>query len=303
MIRVARLAPQPAPTVPGLERRLQQHGSGVDLSDLRTWFVAAPGLVWSVPCGGGVTVSAAQLQHRVPCWGFAFQEAGSGGSGDMATAGNTAAQPSSTSAGDARAPTAAGAAAASSSGSAPGTAAATAPAAPIAGDGRKVVVLGDTINSTAMAPLAAGADMLAHEATFRRGMEPLALRAQHSTAWMAGRYAAAVGVHTLVLTHFSARYHGAERSERVGGDERGGNRAGRGGGRGGGPWRVRASENDAGLEAAAQARAVDGLVEEAAAAFPGGKVFAAKDFWTFHVPQRAHPASQPLHRAQDPAPL
>jgi ribonuclease Z len=39
------------------------------------------------------------------------------------------------------------------------------PAAPGAAR-RKVVVLGDTINSKPLAPLAAGADLLTHEATF-----------------------------------------------------------------------------------------------------------------------------------------
>jgi hypothetical protein len=33
------------------------------------------GLVWTLPCEDGITVTAAQLQHRVPCWGYVFQEA------------------------------------------------------------------------------------------------------------------------------------------------------------------------------------------------------------------------------------
>lgn len=31
------------------------------------------GLSWSVPGGGGVTVRAAQLLHRVPTWGYVFE--------------------------------------------------------------------------------------------------------------------------------------------------------------------------------------------------------------------------------------
>ncbi len=38
-----------------------------------------PGLVWTIPCEGGLTVTAAQLQHRLPCWGYVFQEAASQG--------------------------------------------------------------------------------------------------------------------------------------------------------------------------------------------------------------------------------
>ena len=34
-----------------------------------------PGLVWDAMSHGGLTVKAAQLQHRLPCWGFVIQEA------------------------------------------------------------------------------------------------------------------------------------------------------------------------------------------------------------------------------------
>ena len=34
-----------------------------------------PGLTWTLPCPKGITVTAAQLKHRVPCWGYVFQEA------------------------------------------------------------------------------------------------------------------------------------------------------------------------------------------------------------------------------------
>lgn len=33
------------------------------------------GLRWSVPCDNGIRVTAAQLRHRVPCWGYVFREA------------------------------------------------------------------------------------------------------------------------------------------------------------------------------------------------------------------------------------
>ena len=38
-----------------------------------------PGMAWTSQCEGGVTVIAAQLQHRLPCWGYVFQEAPSQG--------------------------------------------------------------------------------------------------------------------------------------------------------------------------------------------------------------------------------
>ena len=33
-----------------------------------------PGLTWTTAGEGGMTVTAAQLQHRLPCWGYVFQE-------------------------------------------------------------------------------------------------------------------------------------------------------------------------------------------------------------------------------------
>ncbi len=50
------------------------------------------GLTWTIPCGGGFTATAAQLQHRVPCWGYVFQEPGTPPTPDqalMASAGVT----------------------------------------------------------------------------------------------------------------------------------------------------------------------------------------------------------------------
>ena len=32
-------------------------------------------MAWTMQCEGDVTVTAAQLQHRLPCWGYVFQEA------------------------------------------------------------------------------------------------------------------------------------------------------------------------------------------------------------------------------------
>ena len=65
---------------------------------------------------------------------------------------------------------------------------------------------GDTVASDPIAPLALGCDLLAHEATFMKGMEAKCRVAQHSTAWLAGDFAQCVQARQLVLTHFSASY-------------------------------------------------------------------------------------------------
>ena len=51
-----------------------------------------------------------------------------------------------------------------------------------------------------------GADLLSHEATFSAAEAGKAEVATHSTAGMAGAFAAQLGARQLVLTHFSARY-------------------------------------------------------------------------------------------------
>ena len=52
----------------------------------------------------------------------------------------------------------------------------------------------------------AGADLLSHEATFSQSESAKAGIAMHSTAAMAGAFAAQLRARQLVLTHFSARY-------------------------------------------------------------------------------------------------
>ena len=74
--------------------------------------------------------------------------------------------------------------------------------------GRRLVHLGDTCDSSSMVSLAQGADSLIHESTFEAKKVSEALYKGHSTARMAGKFAAQVNARALILTHFSNRYAG-----------------------------------------------------------------------------------------------
>lgn len=73
--------------------------------------------------------------------------------------------------------------------------------------GRTVVIGGDSAPCEWTATEAAEADLLVHEATFMHQDEARARETRHSTAAGAARLAAEAQVKLLALTHISSRYH------------------------------------------------------------------------------------------------
>mmetsp|Transcript_23799 Transcript_23799/g.93587 ORF Transcript_23799/g.93587 Transcript_23799/m.93587 type:complete len:587 (-) Transcript_23799:808-2568(-) len=74
------------------------------------------------------------------------------------------------------------------------------------GPGKKIVLLGDTCDSSLAVGVADKADVLVHEATFSSKLADRARIAMHSTGTMAGEFAKRTRAKSLVLTHFSSRY-------------------------------------------------------------------------------------------------
>jgi ribonuclease Z len=81
--------------------------------------------------------------------------------------------------------------------------------------GRKVVLLGDTSDASAIIPAGLGCDLLVCEATYDGSRQAKAVTWGHSTTLMTGELAARIRAKTLIITHFSSRYTDTAKSQTV----------------------------------------------------------------------------------------
>ena len=153
------------------------------------------------PTGGledtGLNVRWLPLVHGVPSFGFRIEERARAGRFDAARAAALGV-PS----GPAYGTLKAGGTVALADGTVVRGADLTGPPLP----GRVVTICGDSRPCDAGVELAAGADVLVHEATFGESRREMAAARGHSTAAEAAGVARRAGAGRLVLTHFSARY-------------------------------------------------------------------------------------------------
>jgi ribonuclease Z len=237
--------------------------------DTGTDQVVRQGLTWTTKLPNGWTVTAAQLQHRMPCWGYVFEEQAavvepSNTTTTTITNGNVVPRRRNAGQDSESEEESNGSKEIEERGNAP-SAASTSNTNTNQGrwvrPGRKMVLLGDTCDSSAILDLARGCDVLSHEATFQKGMEEKAAVATHSTSEQAGAFAKKVKAKNLVLTHFSGRYEQSDKYQKV--------------------W-VEAKQKGKSMKEMHVSNVVP-LAEEARAAAGGAKVFLANDFYAFKV--------------------
>lgn len=164
----------------------------------RTIFEGDSG-VWQVCQEGNLTVFAAPLKHRVTCFGYVIQEQQLPGKLDPDLLKLRGIPP-----GPLYGKIKNGETVTAPDGSLVMPADVLGPPRP----GRKVVILGDTCDSSRIMDVASDADVVVHEATLENELMETCIDHGHSTPEMAGYFAAKVNAKKLILTHFSQRYKG-----------------------------------------------------------------------------------------------
>ncbi len=122
--------------------------------------------------------------------------------------------------------------------------------------GRKLVLLGDTSDPSALLEAGSDCDLLVCETTYDRAREDKARQWGHSTTRMTADFAHRLRARALIITHFSSRYTEGDASDAAQGDDEDG---------------------------VAPTLSVDDLLAEAAEACPGTTVLAARDLWKYTI--------------------
>ena len=143
-------------------------------------------------------MKAVPIKHRIPCFGYVITEADKAGTLDVEKAKALGLQP-----GPQYAKLKSG-----ESVIVVGTGQEIKPA-DVLGEskrGRKIIVLGDTCDTTEIEAFSQNADAVVHEATMEDSLRDKAVEYGHSTPSMAAEFAVKVNCRKLLLNHLSPRY-------------------------------------------------------------------------------------------------
>ncbi|XP_062520672.1 zinc phosphodiesterase ELAC protein 1-like [Corticium candelabrum] len=153
--------------------------------------------IWHIGNFGALSIAAAPLSHRVPCFGYCISESEIPGKLNVELLRSKGILP-----GPLYGKLKNGEAIVAPNGEIVTTEEALGPPTP----GRKIVILGDTSESIRITSIAQNCDVLVHEATNEDELQETTIKNGHSTPTMAGQFATKVNAATLILTHVSQRY-------------------------------------------------------------------------------------------------
>lgn len=160
---------------------------------------------WTLIDDGPLKVVAGKLDHRIPCFGFVIHEKVVPGKLDAGKLKGFGLTP-----GPICNNLRAGETVSTPSGGSIMLADVVGPDIP----GRKIVICGDSSNSSYLAPMAENADVYIHEATLQNSLQEMAVERGHSTPEMAAKFALEASARLLYLTHFSQRYTESSRKQK-----------------------------------------------------------------------------------------
>ncbi|XP_022286294.2 zinc phosphodiesterase ELAC protein 1-like [Crassostrea virginica] len=153
--------------------------------------------VWTLYTSEKISVKAVYLKHRIPSFGFCVQETSSPGKLDISKLTLQGVKP-----GPWCKEVKEGRAVTLPDGRKIDPADVVGPPKP----GRKVIIMGDTCDSSEILRVGMDADVLVHEATLQNSLKDMALEKGHSTSGMAAEVGRDLRTRLLVITHFSQRY-------------------------------------------------------------------------------------------------